>query len=410
PEWDETPQWHPTTVSVRWRNAHVENTMPAVITDPSAWDMYLKDPQIGPFLKELYPEPHTGEDLGQRLRAGLADPDGNFDLSGLELTSLPPELFEAKTVKALDISQNNFETIPADIARLTDLEVLVAHNNPIHSVHADIGQLEHLRAVMLHQCDLPKFPHALLRCRSLQNLQLEGNRIKWIPMQITQALPSLDQLDVRNNPVLNLPADLHQCSVARLIEATADWEPIPRSEQQVVLAIGLDYDETLPNLNRELEVIQKAIIGAGLQCVDLYNPDSVNLFRTIYQFQHITAILHIGAFHLHELRRPDTSRVPLEPGDLMEMFRCMRSEGFNTQLVVLNVCDTEPMINDELLPDHFNLVIGMPGKVSDDMALAFSEEFYRALASGERLGDAFELARIKLGGETETNDQNTVVA
>jgi len=78
---------------------------------------------------------------------------------------------------------------------------------------------------------------------------------------------------------------------------------------------------------------------------------------------------------------------------------------FNQQLrcVVLNACYTRE--HGEAIAEHIDCVVGMSTAVADRAAIRFASAFYRALASGCSVLDAFELSRadIELGemGEDE---------
>lgn len=59
------------------------------------------------------------------------------------------------------------------------------------------------------------------------------------------------------------------------------------------------------------------------------------------------------------------------------------------KVVVLNACFSEPQA--EAIAAHVDYVIGTREAIGDDVAIAFSIGFYRALAAGRSVADAFQL-------------------
>jgi CHAT domain-containing protein len=62
--------------------------------------------------------------------------------------------------------------------------------------------------------------------------------------------------------------------------------------------------------------------------------------------------------------------------------------------VVLNACETEQLA--EVICEQIDCAIGMRGAINDGLAIRFSELFYRALAYGESVGQAFRKARKEI--------------
>ncbi|WP_437543068.1 CHAT domain-containing protein [Sorangium sp. So ce367] len=83
---------------------------------------------------------------------------------------------------------------------------------------------------------------------------------------------------------------------------------------------------------------------------------------------------------------------PLEARALVSLIGRLKRR---LQLVVLNACDTEPLVG--ALVKHVACAVGMRQAIGDEAAATFAETFYEALSFGEPIGAAFELARIALG-------------
>jgi hypothetical protein len=65
-----------------------------------------------------------------------------------------------------------------------------------------------------------------------------------------------------------------------------------------------------------------------------------------------------------------------------------------TRCVVLNACHSAPLA--EAIAEHADCAIGMTTEISDSGAVAFAWSFYHALAQGESVATAFELACAQL--------------
>ena len=59
---------------------------------------------------------------------------GKLDLSGRELTTVPPRVWRNKSLRVLNLFRNKLKTLPADIAQLTDLQVLIVANNQLRAL------------------------------------------------------------------------------------------------------------------------------------------------------------------------------------------------------------------------------------------------------------------------------------
>jgi hypothetical protein len=62
--------------------------------------------------------------------------------------------------------------------------------------------------------------------------------------------------------------------------------------------------------------------------------------------------------------------------------------------VVLNACFTAEQA--EAIAEHVDCVVGTAREINDDSAVAFTTAFYRAIAHGKSVGDAFALGRVEI--------------
>ncbi|XP_017551979.2 leucine-rich repeat-containing protein 27 isoform X1 [Pygocentrus nattereri] len=72
----------------------------------------------------------------------------------------------------------------------------------------------------LSRQSLKDIPDYALKCTELKNLYLEGNRIPSLPENMFTSLPNLVWLDLRNNQLTGIPADIgqHRCLKTLLLE------------------------------------------------------------------------------------------------------------------------------------------------------------------------------------------------
>ncbi|KAK0407737.1 hypothetical protein QR680_003558 [Steinernema hermaphroditum] len=124
--------------------------------------------------------------------------------NNLSERSLPGNFFFIRTLRALYLSDNDFEYFPVDVDRLLNLQILALRDNDLLELPAELGNLAKLR-----------------------ELHIQGNRLRMLP-------PSLGKLDLvgprqvcrlENNPwIAPLAEQLRDEGVA------AFWEYIRSSE------------------------------------------------------------------------------------------------------------------------------------------------------------------------------------
>ncbi|XP_076830364.1 leucine-rich repeat-containing protein 27-like [Brachyhypopomus gauderio] len=94
----------------------------------------------------------------------------------------------------------------------------------------------------LSRRSLKDVPDHVLRCTNLQNLYLEGNEISSLPDNLFSSLPSLVWLDLRNNQLSGLPADIgqHRCLRTLLMEGNPVTElPVEMGNMLTLRALSL---------------------------------------------------------------------------------------------------------------------------------------------------------------------------
>jgi Leucine-rich repeat (LRR) protein len=135
-------------------------------------------------------------DLGglTRLRYLYAE-----ELGLTELPALPAAL------EYLNVANNRLEQLPA--LELPVLRELRAHGNPVSNLSPDaFAGTPSLRLLSLRACRLERLPD-LTGLAELRDLDLRANALRDIPHAVA-ALPRLERIDLRWNPMDAIPATL----------------------------------------------------------------------------------------------------------------------------------------------------------------------------------------------------------
>lgn len=163
----------------------------------------------------------------EELRAGKLAGARRLDLSA-GLTGFPEELFTlADSLEVLNLSGNQLTALPPDLARLHRLQVLFCSDNQFTTVPEVLGQCQQLRMVgfkankitalpaaalppqlrwlILTDNELASLPPEIGRCAQLQKLMLAGNRLRHLPAELAQCT-RLELLRIAANHLEELPA------------------------------------------------------------------------------------------------------------------------------------------------------------------------------------------------------------
>ncbi len=88
------------------------------------------------------------------------------------------------------------------------------------------------------------------------------------------------------------------------------------------------------------------------------------------------------------------SAVQLRPDVLLALLAILKRD-MPLRCVVLNACFTAEQA--AAIAEHVDCVAGTAREIKDDSAVAFTTAFYRAIAHGKSVGDAFALGRVEIG-------------
>jgi len=144
--------------------------------------------------------------LSQSL--GLKSALKTFSIGGNKISALNPEdISTLRSLKELNLYDNNLTTLPENIGEIESLEVLnLRNNNRITSIPESIKTLSSLKKLNLSWCSLTELPEWIGELRSLEELNLWGNQIKMIPKSIEETVKTLRRLDVKFNKIKIIPS------------------------------------------------------------------------------------------------------------------------------------------------------------------------------------------------------------
>ena len=83
----------------------------------------------------------TTEELLQAILKAAKDGVTWLDLSGKNLTALPPEIGQLTNLSTLYLHNSQLTSLPAEIGQFTNLSTLDLRSNQLTSLPAEIGQL-----------------------------------------------------------------------------------------------------------------------------------------------------------------------------------------------------------------------------------------------------------------------------
>jgi len=205
--------------------------------------------------------------LDLRMEQAQARGGREMDLSGMNLTGLPSEVFRHDNLEKLDLSHNQLTELPDGITELKNLRTLILDDNPIKEL-----------------------PDAFSGGAQLEELTLKNNRLEFLPSWVVD-LPNLRRLDLRGNPIGNIRKD------QLLFQTPADFKLL----RSFFYPQNLGFHQPLVMLlitdPTERQLIQRAlepVVDSGQLHIEA--PEEAapwQLFRLFRQFPDQQFLLHI---------------------------------------------------------------------------------------------------------------------
>jgi Protein tyrosine and serine/threonine kinase/Leucine rich repeat len=155
-----------------------------------------------------------------RLRSGELLGSTRLDLR-CGLTEFPQEIFTlADTLEILDLSGNQLTDLPPDFSRLHRLKIFFGSSNPFRHLPAVLGDCASLEMVGFKACQIETIDPAAFP-KQLRWLTLTDNQIRELPSSIGHC-PRLEKLMLAGNQLKRLPIELGACQNLALIRLSAN--------------------------------------------------------------------------------------------------------------------------------------------------------------------------------------------
>ncbi|MCA1900428.1 MAG: leucine-rich repeat domain-containing protein [Chloroflexi bacterium] len=238
--------------------------------------------------------PQSPEQIAlERIRQAADSGAESLDLSGLGLTSLPPEIGRLTNLDSMLLFQNKLTSLPPEISQLTGLTHLSLWDNKLSNLSLEIVQLTNLTELDLSKNQLTSLPPEIGQLASLQNLELSENQLTSLPPEIGQ-LTNLTKLDLFFNQLTSLPFEL--------------WK-LP--ELKNLSISGNPFSEIPTELWRKTDLKELDMSGLGLAALPPEIGQLTNLTELNISYNQLTS-LPLEIIRLHKLGYINLRGNPLE--------------------------------------------------------------------------------------------------
>ncbi len=125
----------------------------------------------------------------------------SLNISFNQFSHFPKVLGTLSNLRHLQMMNNNLKELSPVIQLLSDLESLNLSSNPLGNFPEEITSLKNLTSLHLNRVKLKEIPSQLADLKELKILSLGANQLREIDLQLIDALPQLEHLFLRNNPL-----------------------------------------------------------------------------------------------------------------------------------------------------------------------------------------------------------------
>lgn len=135
-----------------------------------------------------------------------------IDLQGNRQLSIPDGVFsELNTLEKINLDNCNLRKFPMALLQLGNLKQLTINNNPLGELPPAIRLLKQLNVLQVNGCQLTKLPESMEELVQLKSLGLAGNQLDTLNFDLGK-LSGLVSLSIFNNKLRYLPASIGQLS------------------------------------------------------------------------------------------------------------------------------------------------------------------------------------------------------
>lgn len=153
-----------------------------------------------------------------------------INLSGNKIVSFPTKLYRfAHTLYDLDLSNNHISELPSSITSLQVLNRLDVSYNKIRCLPETLTQITTLTHLLLSYNELGAgIPDVVGRLSNLQTLALSHCGLTVVEADKIRALAKLEVLDISNNNIGSIPAELGLCEKIKSLNIDGNLFKVPR--------------------------------------------------------------------------------------------------------------------------------------------------------------------------------------
>lgn len=178
--------------------------------------------EYGSFIhkKSLEPKPETDITFGTALV-----------IHGIDITSIPPAIFESLHLKKLSITGTRITALPDLFGKLAETlrEFKCSDNSTLTILPDSIGLLKNMSKLDLDINSLTTFPKQVFSCSNLNDLLFSGVSnlsVKKVPEGFS-SLRSLNKLMLKKSGLSELPYDMSTLNISELIISENEFVNVP---------------------------------------------------------------------------------------------------------------------------------------------------------------------------------------
>ncbi|MBN3312193.1 LRC20 protein, partial [Atractosteus spatula] len=130
-----------------------------------------------------------------------------LDLSECKLISFPEGIYKllrtvTENIHVISLANNEMKAINSKfITTFSQLRELNLEGNKLTQLPEATGSMENLTSINLARNKFSVFPEELTCIKMLKKINLEGNEITELPVEKLSAMPALQSLNMKSNPL-----------------------------------------------------------------------------------------------------------------------------------------------------------------------------------------------------------------